>query len=58
MMRPKSALYYIEDITEVCDDLFDLVEKKLGNDREIDDVTPLLYRWALEAVAAIFLDVR
>ena len=58
MLRPKSAFYYIDDITEVCDDLLDLFVKNMENGKDVSDITPLLYRWALEAVGAIFLDLR
>jgi len=57
MLRPKSALYYIDDITKASDDFLDLVSRE-GQDNTIEDITPLVYRWALEAVGAIFLNTR
>jgi len=58
MLRPKSALFYIDEITGVSNDLLNLVASNMNQDRTIDDVTPLMYRWSLEAVSAIFLDTR
>ena len=61
MLRPKSALFYLADIGQISGDLADLIEHKLGADGdggEIADITPLMYRWALEATGAIFLDSR
>lgn len=58
MLRPKSAMYYIDDITEVSAELAGLLEMKMDSDHEIKDIVPLIYRWALDAVGAIFLDTR
>jgi cytochrome P450 family 49 subfamily A len=59
MLRPKSALYYLPDIGQISTDLVDLIDHQLGEDsNEIANVTPLMYRWALEASGAIFLDTR
>jgi cytochrome P450 family 49 subfamily A len=62
MLRPKSALYYLPDIGRISSDLVDLIDHQLGesnnNNGEIANVTPLMYRWALEASGAIFLDSR
>ena len=58
MLRPKSALFYIDEITGVSNDLLNLVASNMNQDRTIDDVTPWMYRWSLEAVSAIFLDTR
>jgi len=58
MMRPKSALHYMDDLSQVTNEFLDLVEKNLSDKRDIPDVVPLVYRWALEAVGDIFLDSR
>lgn len=59
MLRPKSALFYIDEITGVSDDLLDLMVGGGTSDKKIvPDVSPFLYRWSLEAVCAIFLDTR
>jgi len=58
LMRPKSALYYVDDITKVTQDFLDLVENNLDSEREIGDVVPFIYRWALEGIGTIFLDTR
>jgi len=54
MMRPKSALYYVDDISEITNQFLDLMQKN----RDVPDVVPFIYRWALESVGAIFLDSR
>merc|ERR1711962_402601 len=58
MMRPKSALFYIDGVTQVSDDLLELIESKLDGAGYLDDATIYVYRWALDAVGAIFLDSR
>eukprot|EP00088_Acartia_fossae_P028188 TRINITY_DN28986_c0_g1_i6.p1 TRINITY_DN28986_c0_g1~~TRINITY_DN28986_c0_g1_i6.p1 ORF type:complete len:535 (-),score=114.95 TRINITY_DN28986_c0_g1_i6:246-1823(-) len=58
MMRPKSALFYLDDITMVTREFLDLLDKNLDAQGSVPDVIPLIYRWALESVGAIFLDSR
>ncbi len=61
MLRPKSALFYLPEIGRISGELVDLVAHQLGVEGagdEIANVTPLMYRWALEATGAIFLDAR
>jgi hypothetical protein len=63
MLRPKSALFYLTDIGQISSDLATLIDHQLrvnhgAGEGEIADVTPLMYRWALEATGAIFLDSR
>ena len=57
-MRPKSALYYIDDVTKVTDDFLELAMTNATEDGVVDDMLPLLHRWALESVGTIFLDSR
>ena len=59
MLRPKSALFYIDEITGVSDDLLQLMVSEINAEKGVvDDVSPFLYRWSLEAVGSIFLDTR
>ena len=59
MMRPKSALYYIDDLDDIAGDLADRIstEKSL-NDGSVEDMYPILQAFALEAVGSIFLGSR
>ena len=43
---------------QVTQDFLDLVENNLDSNREIGDVIPFVYRWALEGIGTIFLDTR
>ena len=58
MLRPKSAMFYLDSIEEISLQLADKIEESLDDKREIDDLMNLLARWALEAVTSIFLDTR
>ena len=58
MMRPKSAMFYIGTIEQISNELAEKIEKSLDSKREIGDLTKTVYFWALEAIAAIFLDTR
>ena len=55
MMRPKSALYYIDEITDITNEVLNLM---VGKQEESIDVSSYTYRWALESIGAIFLDTR
>jgi len=59
MMRPKSALYYIDDLDDITGDLAERVsaEKSLDGG-SIEDMYPILQAYALEAVGSIFLGAR
>ena len=58
MMRPKSAMFYINDIEEVTNDFLELVSDSLDHNDEVDDLLDLVNRWTLESVVAMFLDMR
>ena len=54
LMRPKSALYYIEEIEDVCQELVDKIEKARDGDWQLDSER-IMQEYALEAVNVIFL---
>ena len=56
-MRPKSALYYIEDLEKIALDVTELIEKECDPSGTMD-VVKLCQKYALEAVANIFLGSR
>jgi len=58
MMRPKSAMFYIDSIDEISEQLVNYMEKNMDANGEIDDATEYLYKWSLESIASIFLDAR
>ena len=58
MLRPKSAMFYIDDLEQIGLQFCEKMEQKSDSNMEVDDVTGLIYRWALEAVSSIFLDAR
>lgn len=57
MLRPMSALYYIQEVSSVTDDFLKLVDREMRDGR-VADIAPLLYKWSFEAVGAIFLNTR
>jgi len=58
MLRPKSAMFYLNDLEQIALQFCEKMEHKADSSMEVDDVTGLLYRWALESVSSIFLDAR
>ena len=58
MMRPKSAFFYIDEITEISNDLLNLLDTKQDENGTVEDVTAFTYSWSLESIGAIFLDTR
>jgi cytochrome P450 family 49 subfamily A len=57
-MRPSSASYYLDDLIDVTQDFLNLVITNADSDSVIDDLTPYMYRFAMEAVTVVFLDSR
>ena len=57
MMRPKSAMFYINDIEAISCDLSDLILQSMDDNQEVDDLLELINRWSLESITAIFLDI-
>ena len=58
MLRPKSAMFYLKDLEQIALQFTDKLQHKSDKNLEVDDVTGLLYRWALQSVSSIFLDAR
>ena len=58
LMRPASASYYLDDIINITEDLQKLVEANMDGENVVHDLTPFLFRYAMEAVTAVFLDTR
>jgi len=58
MLRPKSAMFYIESIEQISQELVDLIVRNKDMDGEIDNITDDLYRWSLETITSIFLDAK
>ena len=58
MMRPKSAMFYINDIEAISVDLSELIFQSIDDNQEVDDLLDLINRWSLESITAIFLDMR
>jgi len=58
MLRPKSAMFYIDSIEDISQDFAEVMERKTDAKGEVDDVTKYLYRWSLESIATIFLDAK
>ena len=58
MMRPKSAMFYINDIEEISQQLVDLMTANVDSEGEVEDIVKHIQCWSLESTAAIFLDTR
>ena len=59
MMRPKSAMFYMDSIEQISEQLNDVIEKvKDEKSAEVDDITEYCYRWALESITSVFLNTR
>ena len=59
MMRPKSALYYIDEMEDIANELTNKIAESKGKDgKGIRDIHPLVQEYALEAVGCVFLNAR
>ena len=58
MMRSKSATFYIDDVEEISQQFVDLLTAHTDSEGEVEDLNKHVYCWALESIAAIFLDTR
>ena len=58
MLRPKSAMSYIEDIEQISSEFLDLIDDSLNDKKEVDDLLELVNMFSLEAIVIIFLDKR
>ena len=59
MMRPKSALYYIDEMEDIANELTNKIADSKGKDgKGIRDIHPLVQEYALEAVGCVFLNAR
>ena len=58
MLRPKSAMSYIEDIEQISSEFLDLIDDSLNDKNEVDDLLELVNMFSLEAIVIIFLDKR
>jgi cytochrome P450 len=58
MLRPRAALFYLNDLDQIALQFCELMESESNSNMEVDNVTGLLYRWSLESVSSIFLDAR
>ena len=59
MMRPRSALFYIDTVDTSSRQLGDLLGRSRGaGDAVVGDLLPHVYRWALESITSIFLNTR
>ncbi|CAG0904012.1 unnamed protein product, partial [Cyprideis torosa] len=59
MMRPRSAMLYLDAISDVCDSFMTHVAHLLDEKQETpEDFQYELYKWALEAISVVALDTR
>jgi cytochrome P450 len=59
LMRPKSALFYADEIQNVADDFVDFIRAtRTQEDKLIENFLPEAYRYAFESICYIALDAR
>ena len=58
MLRPKSAMFYIDSLEEISQEFVAKMSAKSDSEMEVDDVLSYIHRWALESVVKIFLNTR
>ena len=58
MLRPKSAMFYIDSLEEISQEFVAKMSAKSDGEMEVDDVLPYIHRWALESTGRIFLNTR
>ena len=54
-MRPKSAMFYLEDVDETSEQLLHLLENHLDKNRDSTDLNNCLQKYALDSIAIMFL---
>ena len=59
LMRPKSAIFYFDEIQKVSDEFMNLIRhRKSKNMNVINDFLPQIYRYTFESIVLIALDTR
>ena len=59
LMRPKAALYYLNEIDAVADDFVSLIRQlRSKEDQSIENFLPIIYRFTLESICTIALEQR
>ena len=53
-MRPKSAMFYIDQLSHVSQEMIDKIETMVDDNRKVN-ISPTLSEFALDAVAVIFI---
>ena len=58
-MRPKSALFYLDEIQEISQDFIDYIRIVRKPEKEtIEDFLPDIYKFTFESISYIALDIR
>ena len=57
LMKPKSAMYYIDDMEAIAKEVLDVFDKSKDDSNKLD-IYPILKLWSLESVSYIFLNKR
>ena len=58
MMRPRSAMFYIDTVDSSSRQLCDLFKYHRDEADVVQDVLPNVYRWALDSITSIFLNAK
>ena len=58
MMRPRSAMFYIDTVDASSRQLCDLLRFHRDQTGLVSDVLPNVYRWALDSITSIFLNAK
>lgn len=58
LMRPKSALFYLDKISSIADEMVDFVRRERDSDKMLEDFLPVAHRFGLESINIIALNSR
>ena len=58
MMRPRSAMFYIDTVDTSSRQLCDLLKFHRDHSGVVRNVLPSVYRWALDSITSIFLNAK
>ena len=58
LMRPASALFYIDELSDVMDEVIAKFEERLNAKREISGLQSIMNEFALEAVGIMFIGTK
>lgn len=59
LLRPESAIYYINDLQDISQELANMFKDNLDENNELSDAAlSMLHLWGFESISSVFLNAR